>query len=75
MNLDRFREEPSPPFFPLMALIDILFLMIIFLVLGASFDSVATVSFHEVADDMASISKEATSAVVDYVQVFDEGAI
>lgn len=40
MKLDRFRrEEPEFPF-PFAAMIDVLFLMIIFLVLGANFDTV-----------------------------------
>ncbi len=43
MKLDRFRVEPESPFFSLTAMIDVLFLMIIFLVLGANFDSVASV--------------------------------
>ena len=43
MKLDRFREAGETPHFPLTAMIDVLFLMIIFLVLGANFDPVATV--------------------------------
>lgn len=47
MKLDRFRELGETPHFPLTAMIDVLFLMIIFLVLGANFDPVATVALPE----------------------------
>ncbi len=47
MKLDRFREAQAAPVFPLTAMIDVLFLMIIFLVLGANFDPVATVNLPE----------------------------
>ena len=43
MKLDRFREAPGAPFFSITAMIDVLFLMIIFLVLGANFDSTVSV--------------------------------
>ncbi len=43
MNLERFREPPGVPFFSVTAMIDVLFLMIIFLVLGANFDSTLSV--------------------------------
>ena len=38
MKLDRFRREEPPLALPMPAIIDVLFLMIIFLVLGANFD-------------------------------------
>ncbi len=47
MNLDRFRQGGDTPLVPLTPLIDVLFLMIIFLVLGASFDPVETVRLPE----------------------------
>ena len=47
MKLDRFRGEPETPLFPLTAMIDVLFLMIIFLVLGANFDSVVSVELPQ----------------------------
>ncbi len=47
MKLDRFRDESATPLLPLTAMIDVLFLMIIFLVLGASFDSVVSVELPE----------------------------
>lgn len=47
MNLDRFRQGADTPLVPLTPLIDVLFLMIIFLVLGASFDQVETVRLPE----------------------------
>jgi biopolymer transport protein ExbD len=47
MNLDRFREGAAPPVLPLTALIDVLFLLIVFLVLGAHFDEVETVRLPE----------------------------
>ena len=47
MKLDRFRMEPESPFFSLTAMIDVLFLMIIVLVLGANFDSVVSVELPE----------------------------
>jgi biopolymer transport protein ExbD len=47
MKLDRFREPPETPSFPLTAMIDVLFLMVIFLVLGANFDPVASVKLPE----------------------------
>ncbi len=43
MRLDRFRALDETPSFPLTAMIDVLFLMIIFLVLGANFDSTVSV--------------------------------
>jgi biopolymer transport protein ExbD len=42
MKLDRFREPDEAPFVPIVALVDVLFFVIIFLVLGASFDAVET---------------------------------
>lgn len=47
MKLDRFRGQPETPLLPLTAMIDVLFLMIIFLVLGANFDSVVSVELPE----------------------------
>ncbi len=47
MKLDRFRDTAEAPLFPLTAMIDVLFLMIIFLVLGANFDPVASVDLPE----------------------------
>ncbi len=47
MRLDRFRDAPETPAFPLTAMIDVLFLMVIFLVLGANFDPVASVELPE----------------------------
>lgn len=47
MKLDRFRREEPGPGLPLAALVDVLFLMIIFLVLGANFDRVDTVRLPE----------------------------
>ena len=44
MRLDRFRDPAEAPPFPFAAMIDVLFLMIIFLVLGANFDSVQSVT-------------------------------
>ncbi len=43
MNLDRFRHPAGSPALPLAAMIDVLFLTIIFLVLGANFDQRETV--------------------------------
>ena len=43
MRLDRFRSHEDTPLVPLAAMIDVLFLMIIFLVLGASFEPIASV--------------------------------
>jgi biopolymer transport protein ExbD len=42
MKLDRFQEADEAPFVPIVALVDVLFFVIIFLVLGASFDTVDT---------------------------------
>ena len=47
MKLDRFRPKAEAPLLPLTAMIDVLFLMIIFLVLGANFDSVVSVELPE----------------------------
>lgn len=47
MNLDRFREPAVAPFLPMTALLDVLFLIIAFLVLGADFDRVETVRLPE----------------------------
>ena len=47
MKLDRFRDPAETPHFPLTAMIDVLFLMIIFLVMGANFDSTAAVELPE----------------------------
>ncbi len=47
MNLSRLRERSDPPALPLTPLVDVLFLMIIFLVLGANFDEVETVRLPE----------------------------
>lgn len=44
MKLDRFRDQEEAPLFPFAAMIDVLFLMIIFLVLGANFDSVQSLT-------------------------------
>ncbi|MEE8434802.1 MAG: biopolymer transporter ExbD, partial [bacterium] len=53
MNLDRFRQGADTPSVPLTPLIDVLFLMIIFLVLGASFDQVETVRLPEASGQSA----------------------
>jgi biopolymer transport protein ExbD len=42
VKLDRFQEQDDVPFVPIVALVDVLFFVIIFLVLGASFDTVET---------------------------------
>jgi biopolymer transport protein ExbD len=42
MRLDRFRSADEAPLVPIVALVDVLFFVIIFLVLGASFESVET---------------------------------
>jgi len=47
MKLDRFRDPTEVPLVPLAAMIDVLFLMIIFLVLGANFDPTASVELPE----------------------------
>ena len=47
MNLNRFRDPEETPAIPITALIDVLFLIIIFLVLGANFDQVETVRLPE----------------------------
>lgn len=47
MKLDRFRTPEEQPAFPLTAMIDVLFLMIIFLVLGANFEPLGTVELPE----------------------------
>lgn len=57
MKLDRFRKSAESPLLPLTAMIDVLFLMIIFLVLGANFNEVESVRLPE-----ASGGREATSA-------------
>ncbi len=47
MKLDRFRTPSEAPLFSLTAMIDVLFLMIICLVMGANFDPVASVTLPE----------------------------
>ena len=47
MNLNRFRQGGEAPLLPITALIDVVFLIIIFLVLGANFDQVDTVRLPE----------------------------
>jgi biopolymer transport protein ExbD len=47
MKLDRFRRTPEPPGLSLTAMVDVLFLMIIFLVLGANFEQLETVNLPE----------------------------
>lgn len=47
MNLDRFRREETGPTIPLTAMVDVLFLMIIFLVLSANFEQVTSVTLPE----------------------------
>jgi biopolymer transport protein ExbD len=42
MKLDRFQDPDEAPFVPIVALVDVLFFVIIFLVLGASFQAVET---------------------------------
>lgn len=42
MKLDRFQDPDEVPFVPIVALVDVLFFVIIFLVLGASFQAVET---------------------------------
>lgn len=42
MKLDRFQDADEAPFIPIVALVDVLFFVIIFLVLGASFQAVET---------------------------------
>ena len=69
MKLDRFRGAPETPLLPLTAMIDVLFLMIIFLVLGANFDSVVTVELPEarggaVQDKMLRVELPATGGLV-----------
>ena len=54
MNLDRFRQGAEAPSVPLTPLIDVLFLMIIFLVLGANFDQVETVRLPEASGQSTS---------------------
>ncbi len=47
MKLDSFRSSPEMTLFSLTAMIDVLFLMIIFLVLGANFESSESVTLPE----------------------------
>ena len=47
MKLERFRQEESGVGLPLSAMIDVLFLMVIFLVLAANFDTIDTVRLPE----------------------------
>ena len=47
MKLDRFRSAEGEAPFPLTAMIDVLFLMIIFLVLGANFEQTEQVRLPE----------------------------
>jgi len=47
MRLDHFKQVEDSPSVPLAAMIDVLFLMIIFLVLGANFDPVASVQLPQ----------------------------
>lgn len=47
MKLDRFRRVAEPPGLSLTAMVDVLFLMIIFLVLGANFEQLETVNLPE----------------------------
>lgn len=49
MKLDRFRDPSEAVSFPMTAMIDVLFLMIIFLVLGANFEPLGTVELPEAA--------------------------
>lgn len=64
MNLDRFRRETDSLSVPLTPLIDVLFLMIIFLVLGASFDQVETVRLPEASGQPAGDSSTGQSATL-----------
>lgn len=47
MNLERFKTQQDWGGFPLTAMIDVMFLMVIFLVLAANFDTVDTVRLPE----------------------------
>lgn len=47
MKLDRFRRRAETPGLSLTAMVDVLFLMIIFLVLGANFEQLETVNLPE----------------------------
>lgn len=47
MKLDRFRRPMGTPTLSLTAMIDVLFLMIMFLVLGANFEQLETVDLPE----------------------------
>ena len=47
MKLDRFRRGIETPGLSLTAMVDVLFLMIIFLVLGANFEQLETVNLPE----------------------------
>ena len=51
MKLERFRRAPEAPALSLTAMIDVLFLMIIFLVLGANFEQVASVALPKAHGD------------------------
>lgn len=53
MRLDRFREAEGAPLVPLTPLVDVLFLLIIFLVLGANFDQVETVRLPRARGEVA----------------------
>src|SRR5579862_1744873 len=60
MKLDRFQEADEVPFVPIVALVDVLFFVIIFLVLGASFDTVDTQNLAQARGD-AGAGSEAVS--------------
>lgn len=63
MRLERFRQREEPPTIPLTSMIDVLFLMIIFLVMGANFDAIQGVTLPE-AQGMAIGDREPVSIVL-----------
>lgn len=78
MKLDRFRAQAEAPLLPLTAMIDVLFLMIIFLVLGANFDTVVSVELPEarggaVGDEVLRVELPATGGLLLEGRLLDAG--
>ena len=78
MKLDRFRAKGEAPLLPLTAMIDVLFLMIIFLVLGANFDSVVSVELPEarggaVQDEVLRVELPVTGGLLLEGRLMDAG--
>ena len=70
MRLDRYRDPEAAPLVPLTPLVDVLFLLIIFLVLGASFDQVETVRLPRARGDAAT-----TAGAVLHLELRPDGSL